>query len=73
MVSIASVFGARHLEEAVENKPTSSLVVSLGKALKGTPHLYVEDRWLKHIGNGNSQASADFPSKRLRYHSLSRE
>ena len=44
MVSIASLLGARHLWEAVENKPTSSLVVSLGKALNGTPHLYVEDR-----------------------------
>ena len=30
--------------EAVENKPASSLVVSLVKALNGTPHLYVEDR-----------------------------
>ena len=30
--------------EVVENKPTSSLVASLGKALNGTPHLYVEDR-----------------------------
>ena len=43
MVSIASLFGARHLWEVVENKPASSLVVSLGKALNGTPHLYVED------------------------------
>ena len=45
------------------NKPTSSLVVSLGKALNGTPRLYVEDRWSRHFGNGNSQASADVPSK----------
>ena len=44
MVSIASLLGARHLWEVVENKPASSLVVSLGKALNGTPHLYVEDR-----------------------------
>ena len=29
----------------MENKPASSLVVSLGKALNGLPHLYVEDRW----------------------------
>ena len=28
---------ARHLGEVVENKPASSLVVSLGKALNGTP------------------------------------
>ena len=38
------LLGARHLGEVVENKPASSLVVSLGKALNGTPHLYVEDR-----------------------------
>ena len=45
MVSIASLLGARHLGKVVKNKPASSLVVSLGKALNGTPHLYVEDRW----------------------------
>ena len=44
MVSTASLLGARHLWEVVENKPASSLVVSLGKALNRTPHLYVEDR-----------------------------
>ena len=32
------------LGKVVENKPASSLVVSLGKALNGMPHLYVEDR-----------------------------
>ena len=37
MVSIASLLGARHLLEVLENKPASSLVVSLGKALNGTP------------------------------------
>ena len=42
MVSIASLLGAQHLGEVVENKPASSLVVSLGKALNGTPHLYVK-------------------------------
>ena len=31
------LLGARHLWEVVENKPASSLVVSLGKALNGTP------------------------------------
>ena len=41
---IASLLGARHLWEVVENKPASLLAVSLGKALNGTPHLYVEDR-----------------------------
>ena len=44
MVSIASLLGARHLWEVVENKPASSLVVFLDKALNGTPHLYVADR-----------------------------
>ena len=44
MVSIASLLGARHFWEVVENKPASSLVVSLGKAFNGTLHLYVEDR-----------------------------
>ena len=44
MVSIASLLGTRHLLEVVENKPASLLVLSLGKALNGTPHLYVEDR-----------------------------
>ena len=37
MVSIASLLGARHLWEVVENKPASSLVVSLGKAFTGRP------------------------------------
>ena len=37
MVSIASLLGARDLGEVVENKPGSSLVVSLSKALNGTP------------------------------------
>ena len=47
----------------VENKPASSLVVSLGKALNWTPHIYVKERWPRHLGNSNSQASADIPSK----------
>ena len=37
MESPASLLGARHLKEVVENKPASSLVVSLGKALNGMP------------------------------------
>ena len=36
MVFTASLLGARHLGEVVENKPASSLVVSLGKSLNGT-------------------------------------
>ena len=35
MVSIASLLGARYLVEVVANKPASSHVVSLGKALNG--------------------------------------
>ena len=46
MVFTASLLGAQHLVEVGENKPASSLVVSLGKTLDGTPHLYVKDRWL---------------------------
>ena len=57
----------------MENKLASSLGVSLGKALNGTPHLYVEDRWPLNLEKGNSQASADFPSKAQRYILLSCE
>ena len=39
----------------------------------GRPHLHVEDRWPRHLGNGNSQASADVSSKIMRYNLLSRE
>ena len=63
MISRASLLGARHLREIVENKPASSLAVLSAKALNGTPHLYVEDRWPRHLGNGNSLASEDVPSK----------
>ena len=63
MISIASLLGAWHLLEVVENKLASLLVVSLGNALNGTPHLYVEGRWPRHLGNSNSHASADIPSK----------
>ena len=45
MVFTAPLLGAQPLVKVVENKPESSLVVSLGKTLYGTPHLYVEDRW----------------------------
>ena len=37
MVSTASLLGAWHLWEVVENKLASSLAVSLGKALNGSP------------------------------------
>ena len=41
MVSTASLLGAQHLGEVVENRPASSLVVSLGKALNGTPPTFI--------------------------------
>ena len=44
MVSTASLLGAQHLQEVVENKLASLLVVSVGKALNETPHVFVEDR-----------------------------
>ena len=37
MVSTAYLLGAQHLKDVAENEPTSSLVVSLAKALYGTP------------------------------------
>ena len=37
MVSTVSLLSARHLGEVVENKLVSLLVVSLAKALNGTP------------------------------------
>ena len=37
----------------------------VGQALNGTVHLYVEDRRPRHLGKGNSQASADIPSKNI--------
>ena len=63
MVSTASLLGALHLKEVVENKPASSLVVSLGKTFNETPRLYVEDGWLRHDGKGNYQTRADVPLK----------
>ena len=37
MVFTASLLGAQHIRDSVENKPVSWLVVSLGKALNGMP------------------------------------
>ena len=37
MIFTASLLGSQHIRESVENKPASSLVVSLGKALNGMP------------------------------------
>ena len=37
MVFTASLLGARHLGEVLENKPASSFVAFLGKALNRTP------------------------------------
>ena len=63
MVFIASLLDARHLWEVEENKSASSLVVSLGEAPNGMPHLYVEDRWPRYFENSNFQASADIQTK----------
>ena len=73
MLFTVSLLGVQHLGEVVENKPASSFVVSLGKALNSMPYLYVEERWPRHLGNGNSQVSADILSKILQHNSLSRE
>ena len=37
MVFTASLLGAEHIRDSVENKPASLVVVSLGKALNGMP------------------------------------
>ena len=37
MVFTASLLGARHMRDSVENKPVSLLVVSLSKTLNGMP------------------------------------
>ena len=37
MVFTASLLGAQHIRDSVENKPASFLVVFLGKALNGMP------------------------------------
>ena len=37
MVFTASLLGAQHIRDSVENEPASLLVVSLGKALNGIP------------------------------------
>ena len=39
------------------------LLCTWARHLTGRLRLYVEDRWPRHLKNGNSQASADFPSK----------
>ena len=65
MVSTASLLGARHLGKVVENKPESSLVVFLGKALNGTPPPLFGRQMARHLGNGYSQASVDVPSKNI--------
>ena len=49
------------------------LLCACARHLMGRPYLYVKDRWPINLGNGNSLASADVPSKILRYNLLSRE
>ena len=57
------MLGPRHLKEVVENKSASSLVVSLGKALNGTPSTLCGRQELGQLKNDNFQASGDVPSK----------
>ena len=45
LVFTAFLFDAQHYRDSVENKLTSSFVVSLAKALSGIPLLDVVDRW----------------------------
>ena len=57
MLFTTSLLGARHLGEVLENKPASSLVVSLGKVLNEMPPLYVKDKWPGLERDGLRQAS----------------
>ena len=52
MVFTASLLGAQHYRDSVENKLASFLVVSLGKAFKGTLHFYVADTRPTRISPG---------------------
>ena len=45
MVFTASLLGAQHKRDCVENKPASLLVVVLARHLTGCLHLFVADRW----------------------------
>ena len=45
LVFTASLLDAQHQRDSLKNKPTSLLVVPLGKALSGIPHLGVVDKW----------------------------
>ena len=45
LVFTASLLDAQHSRDSEENEPESLLVVSLGKAFSGIPHLGVVDRW----------------------------
>ena len=62
MVSAASLLDARHLEKVVDNKPASSLVVSLGKALNVTPPPLCGKQVAQTLKNGISQATVDVSS-----------
>ena len=65
--------GAKELRDVVESSRQVRLLCSWRRRLTGYPYRYVEDRCLKHLGNRNSQASANIPPKRQRYNSLSGE
>ena len=46
LILTASLLDAQHQRDSVKNKPASSLVVPLRKALSGFPHLGGVYRWL---------------------------
>ena len=56
----------------MENNP-ASLLVFLGKVFNGMPPLLCGRQIAQHLENGNSQASADMPSKRKQFNLLFRE
>ena len=60
MESTSYLLGTRHLGEVVNRQVR--LLCPWTRHLTGRPHLYVEDRWPRHIANGNSQTSADVQS-----------
>ena len=45
MVFTASLLGAQHIWDSVENKPASLLVVPSARHLTGCLRIYVADRW----------------------------
>ena len=51
IISTASLVGAGHLERLWRTSRQVRLWRPWAKPLTGRPHLYVEDRWPRHLGN----------------------